>query len=77
LKPENIFIQDGLFKIGDFGLSYKSSSKDRKLRGGTLAYLAPEAFSETNKASDIYSLGIIFYKLMHIEHPYYSSEEWK
>ena len=41
LKPENIFINENRFKIGDFGLSYKING-DNPNRGGTRGYSAPE-----------------------------------
>lgn len=33
LKPENIFINEGIFKIGDFGLSYKLNDKSYRRYG--------------------------------------------
>ena len=40
LKPENIFINNNTFKIGDFGLSYRLGSGKIKL-GGSPYYNAP------------------------------------
>jgi hypothetical protein len=68
LKPANVFIDNGLVKIGDYGLSkYISASR----RGGqteivgTFHYMAPEiGRGEYGKEIDIYSLGIILYELL-------------
>lgn len=79
LKPENIFINEGRFKIGDFGLSYKLNDSQYK-KSGTQAYNAPEKYLQETvacSAQDIYSLGIIFYKLIFSVHPYYSKEEFE
>ena len=77
LKPDNIFINDGMFKIGDFGLSCKINSENL-VRGGTFEYMAPEQLNWKKKVTqkiDIYSLGIMFYQLIFGFHPYFEKEE--
>lgn len=67
IKPENIFVSRfGEFKLGDFGIAREL---DRTMSGlskkGTFSYMAPEMYrGEAYGARvDIYSLGIVLYKL--------------
>lgn len=67
IKPSNIFVSDsGDFKLGDFGvartLEKTSSGLSKK---GTYTYMAPEVFKGEEYGSnvDIYSLGIVMYRL--------------
>ncbi len=75
LKPSNILVtEDEQPVLLDFGLSISLDLKDSTLShdtssglSGTPKYLSPEqAKGETDiaKASDIYSLGIVFYELL-------------
>lgn len=68
IKPGNIFISpNGDFKLGDFGvartLEKTSSGLSKK---GTYTYMAPEVYKGEayNAGVDIYSLGIVMYKLL-------------
>ncbi|MDO5135780.1 MAG: serine/threonine-protein kinase [Eubacteriales bacterium] len=68
IKPENIFVSRfGDFKLGDFGIAREleqtMSSMSKK---GTYSYMAPEMYrGESYDARvDVYSLGIVLYKLM-------------
>ena len=68
LKPENIFVSpNGDYKIGDFGIA-RTTEKTKKVlsRKGTDMYIAPEIYrGEAYDASvDIYSLGLVMYKLL-------------
>ncbi len=69
IKDENIFVSDnGGYKIGDFGVSkvLKDSSKAESLKG-TPNFLAPEVYlgkSGYTKSVDLYSLGIVLYRLL-------------
>ena len=67
IKPENIFVSRfGEFKLGDFGIAREL---DRSMSGlskkGTFSYMAPEMYKgeEYDARVDIYSLGIVLYKL--------------
>lgn len=68
IKPSNIFVSEtGNFKLGDFGvartLEKTSSGLSKK---GTYTYMAPEVYTGAayNSNVDIYSLGIVLYKLL-------------
>ena len=77
LKPGNIFFQKDSIKIADFGLvtntglpqkTDSSSQPTENLTGrvGTKMYMAPEVQAENNydNKADIYSLGLVFMKLL-------------
>ena len=68
IKPENIFVSNfGDFKLGDFGIARKlERSGNGMSRKGTFNYMAPEIYNggKYDFKSDIYSLGIVLYKLM-------------
>lgn len=69
IKNDNIFVSDkGEYKLGDFGVSkvLKDSSKAESLKG-TPNFLAPEVYlgkESYNKSVDLYSLGIVLYRLL-------------
>lgn len=67
LKPANIFEDEGLVKIGDYGLSKFISCSRRGGQTesvGTFHYMAPEiGRGEYGKEVDIYALGIILYEM--------------
>lgn len=68
LKPGNVFDDDGIFKIGDYGLSKFISCSRRGGNTesvGTFHYMAPEiGRGEYGKEIDIYALGIILFELL-------------
>ena len=68
LCPENIFLSAKLTpKIGDFGLAQfptrSSSGEGWFLPVGHKKYLPPERESKRTKASDVFSLGLVFLEL--------------
>ena len=69
IKDSNIFISNNNhFKIGDFGVSTNLSSEEAVTRIGTPYYMAPEVIlnvgnEKYDKSVDIYSLGIVLYRL--------------
>lgn len=69
IKDNNIFVSNkGEYKIDGFDVSkfFKASSKDESLKG-TLNFLAPEVYlgeEGYKKSDDLYSLGIVLYRLL-------------
>ena len=68
LKPGNIFSDEGMVKIGDYGLSKFISCSRRSGQTesvGTVHYMAPEiANGRYGKEIDIYALGIMLYEML-------------
>ncbi|MCA9230500.1 MAG: serine/threonine-protein kinase [Planctomycetales bacterium] len=68
LKPANIFLDEGVVKIGDYGLSKFISCSRRSGQTesvGTVHYMAPEiANGRYGKEIDTYALGIILYEML-------------
>jgi len=68
LKPGNIFLDQEIVKIGDYGLSKFISSSRRSGQTesvGTVHYMAPEvANGRYGKEIDVYALGIILYEMI-------------
>lgn len=82
LKPENILILDKILKISDFGLAkyVDESTRTRTFKGGgTPRYMAPESWTrgQMSKATDIYSLGIVFFQLATLELPFSSADDYE
>ncbi len=81
IKPENIFINDfGYFKLGDFGIARKLENMTCGLsQKGTFNYIAPEVVTgnQYDARVDIYSLGIVLYRLLNGNRlPFVSSEQF-
>ncbi|MHB1037785.1 MAG: serine/threonine-protein kinase [Pirellulales bacterium] len=68
LKPGNIFSDEDVVKIGDYGLSKFISCSRRSGQTesvGTVHYMAPEvANGRYGKEIDVYALGIILYEML-------------
>lgn len=68
LKPGNIFEDEGVVKIGDYGLSKFISASRRSGQTesvGTFHYMAPEIGKGVyGKEIDVYALGIILYEML-------------
>ena len=71
LKPSNVLVQNDVVKVVDFGVA-AGQSNDRGVRGGTLAYLAPEFFcgGERSVAADLYAFGLVAFELLHGHYPF-------
>ncbi|XP_065093042.1 serine/threonine-protein kinase Nek5-like [Ochlerotatus camptorhynchus] len=78
LKPENVLIDaDNRLKLADFGIAkiFTDLKPDDELNMtivGTPLYMAPEVASGKpyDYKSDVWPLGIIFYELCMLEHPF-------
>jgi hypothetical protein len=74
LKPANIMLdQQGRARLTDFGIANVGSQVTREhATEGTPAYMAPEQLEErrVSIASDIYSLGLVFYEVFTGRRPF-------
>lgn len=80
LRPSNIIIsEDGTAKITDFGTSaWLSNVPYASTRIGSPPYMAPEQFlGKATYASDIYSLGCIFYEMIVGRPPIFDADPFK
>lgn len=80
IKPDNILIHRDVLKIADFGLSKFVGAATRTLTFKEMQhirYRSPEAWKllPNTPAMDIYSMGIVFYELATLKHPYTVSED--
>jgi len=68
LKPANLFMEEGVVKIGDYGLSKMISSEAASNHSesiGTCHYMAPEiSTGKYNKPIDIYATGVILFEMI-------------
>ncbi|HET6266497.1 MAG TPA: serine/threonine-protein kinase [Acidobacteriota bacterium] len=74
LRPANIMIsKTGILKVGDFGVAALLEKMPyAKTIIGTPPYMAPEHLAgKAVYASDVYSVGIIFYEMLTATLPYY------
>ena len=68
LKPANVFLENGIVKVGDYGLCKSISRSQRTAQTqsvGTVHYMAPEiSTGNYDKQIDIYAAGIMLYEML-------------
>lgn len=67
IKPDNIMVSDdGIYKLGDFGIARVMDHAGYATRTGTPLYVAPEVYhgQEYDHTVDLYSLGLVLYWLL-------------
>ena len=80
IKPGNVWLtQDGVAKIGDFGLAFvidRSRLTQVGMMVGTVSYMPPEQGmgGEATKRSDLYSLGAMLYEMVTGRPPFVGDE---
>ena len=82
LKPANLMLTDeGVVKIMDFGIARVRGSQHLTQVGefvGTFVYASPEQIrgEEVDERSDLYSLAIVFYRMLAGKAPFTSDNEY-
>lgn len=79
IKPGNILLSEsGETKVGDFGASFQQRHETTQISGvGSPAYMSPEQIrmEELSQQTDIYSLGIVMYRLLTGRLPFQASSQ--
>ncbi len=78
IKPGNIFVEHGVLKLGDYGLSktVSSATMTQSANVGTVYYMAPEVGKGAcTKQVDVYACGVMFYEMLTGEVPF-RGESW-
>ncbi len=68
LKPANIFLENGIIKVGDYGLcKLMADSQNAGMTKdiGTVHYMAPEiSTGNYNRQIDVYAAGVLLYEML-------------
>jgi serine/threonine protein kinase len=77
IKPDNILMKKGEYKLADFGLCYRGGAHHDNDLIGSPAYLAPEIFKRRyySEKSDVYALGITIFELYVGKYPFDQKNE--
>lgn len=80
MKPENILYVGPILKIADFGISRTCTSdkpENYTFGLGTEGFMAPEISNRNyNYKVDIWSIGVIFYLMLHGTMPWKANERY-
>ena len=79
IKLENLLINNETIKLCDFGYSCRLDNLDKKVVG-TIAYIAPEILSKTQKDGtklDIWSCGVVLYCMLFGHYPFQNMDNPK
>lgn len=81
LKPANILMSKGDLKIADFGFAKANIHKNIKNEScvGTPLYMSVEVLKSSGYTSkcDIWSIGCIFYQMIHGKTPWSAKSEYE
>jgi len=78
IKPANIFIENGIVKLGDYGLSKSATASQigQSSNVGTIHYMAPEiAGGNYTRQIDVYACGVMLYEMLTGDVPF-RGETW-
>ena len=72
LKSANIFISNGIYKLGDLNVSKVTKKGLAYTQTGTPYYASPEVWRNQayNTQSDIWSLGCVIYEMAALKLPF-------
>lgn len=77
LKPANILMKDNCCKISDFGFAKSLEDENTVMKSivGTPLYMSPQILkkSKYTAKSDLWSIGLIYYEMLHGRTPWPAS----